>query len=174
MPSSRAICAICFPPASLGPHSLVSTILGRGPLDFLFDECSPLSEYILYFHYHSKLGQSVSTSFQNTSLYFPSPRNSNNLIAIMDCNTETTCSHHIFELTKLCLPPFVISSERASSIHSLNNPPPIFSHLRAWFAMVWAERSVAPELTLPDWRLILRSVPDDRTGSLEFESVTIY
>ena len=49
------------------------------------------------------------------------------------------------------------------------DPSHIFSHLRACFAMVWAAHSVALVLAQPDWRSIPKSVPDDRTGSLEFE-----
>ncbi len=58
MPGSCAISAIGFPLVSRVQQTLAFTILGRGLLDFLHDQCSPLSEYILNFHYSSKLGQS--------------------------------------------------------------------------------------------------------------------
>jgi hypothetical protein len=40
------------------PHPLSFTLLRSGLLDFLHDQCSPPSEYILIFNYSTKLEQS--------------------------------------------------------------------------------------------------------------------
>ena len=39
-------------------HPLAFTLLRKGLLDFLHDQCSPLSEYMLIFYYSTKLEQS--------------------------------------------------------------------------------------------------------------------
>lgn len=56
-PGARTICASDFLLVSCVPHSLAFTIVGRGPLGFLPDPCSPPSELILNVHSTSKLGQ---------------------------------------------------------------------------------------------------------------------
>jgi hypothetical protein len=42
-------------------HPPAFTLLRRGRLDFMHDQCSPLSEYILVFYYSTKLEQCHNT-----------------------------------------------------------------------------------------------------------------